>query len=78
MENLDLYLTISGIVVVIIVVLWLISRKKKDVNVTGASIGPLNLDFSEKSVEVISILFSPLAACRNERLTPTPQSRSNG
>lgn len=70
MENLELYLTIAGIVVVIIVILWIILGRKKDVNVIGASIGPLNLEFSEKSVEIISILSSPLAACRNERLTP--------
>lgn len=70
MENLELYLTIFGIVLVIIVVLWIALRKKKNVNVTGASIGPLNLEFSEKNVEVISIISSPLAACRNELLTP--------
>lgn len=70
MENLELYLTIAGIVVAIIVILWIILRRRKNVNVTGASIGPLNLEFSEKSVEDISILSSPLAACRNERLTP--------
>ena len=70
MENLELYLTIAGIVVAIIVISWIILRRRKDVNVTGASIGPLNLEFSEKSVEDISILSSPLAACRNERLTP--------
>lgn len=70
MEKLELYLTIVGIVVAIIVILWIILWRRKDVNVTGASIGPLNLEFSEKSVEDISILSSPLAACRNERLTP--------
>lgn len=70
MENLELYLTIAGIVVVIIVILWIILRRKKDVNVTGASLGLLNLEFSEKNVEIISIVSSPLAACRNERLTP--------
>ena len=45
MENLELYLTIFGIVLVIIVVLWIALRKKKNVNVTGASIGQLNLEF---------------------------------
>lgn len=70
MENLELYLTIVGIAAVIIVIIWIILRRNKEANVTGASIGPLNLEFSEKSVEVINILSSPLAACRNERLTP--------
>lgn len=70
MENMELYLTIFGLVVVITAILWIILRRKKKVNVTGASLGPLNVEFSGKSVEVISILSSPMAACRNERLSP--------
>ena len=70
MGNLELYLTIAGIMVAIIVVLWVILRRKKDANITGVSMWLINIGFSEKSVEFISILSSPLAACRNERLTP--------
>lgn len=70
MENLGIYLTMAGIFVAIIVILWISVREKKDVTLSGANLGPLNLGISEKSVEVISIISSPIAACRNERLTP--------
>lgn len=70
MENLEIYLTIFGVIAAIIITLWIILRRKKKVNLTGTSLGPLNLEFSEKSVEIVSILSSPIAACKNERLTP--------
>lgn len=69
MENLELYLTIAGLVFAIIVILWII-YKKKNIDITGVDIGPLSFEFSDKKVEIIRILSSPLAACRNERLTP--------
>lgn len=70
MEDVDLYITILGIVIVIIVILWIILHRKRGVNITGANLGPLNVDFSPKRVEIISLLSSPLAACKGEKLTP--------
>lgn len=70
MENVELYLLMFGFVVVIIIILFIIIRKNKDVKMTGASLGPLNIEFSEKSVEIISVLSSPLAACRGDKVTP--------
>mgnify|MGYP004534138333 CR=1 FL=1 len=70
MENLELYLKLLGIAVAIVIILFGFLKRKKNVNVTGATLGPLNLEFSEKKVAVISIISSPIAACRRERLTP--------
>lgn len=70
MENLDIYLTIAGIVTAIFIILLIILRKKKHIKASGLSLGPLDLKFFEKSVEFINILSSPFAACKNEHLTP--------
>lgn len=70
MENLELYLKIVGIVTAIFIILFIILRKKNHIKASGVNLGPLGLEFSEKSVEFINILSSPFVACKNEHLTP--------
>lgn len=74
MKNLELCFQIVAVCVPIMIILliFIILLKRKDAKITlkKASIGGVELEISKKDVENISIISSPIAACRNELLTP--------
>lgn len=63
----ELFLTI---IIGVVIVIFVIMQRRKNVDVTGVTLGPVNLEFLEKDVEVIDVLSTPIASCKGELITP--------
>ncbi len=63
-------MSIVVVVCVFLLIAFLYVRKKNKVTMTGATLGPISFEFSDKEIEKIEILSSPIAACKHDIITP--------
>lgn len=72
MEYIDLITSIFFGIIAIVVIVYLVFFKKKNVKLKGINIGPFSaeIDKKEVAVERIEIMSMPIAGCAGELLSP--------
>lgn len=71
MENVNLVISIVFLAVSVIVILWMLIRKKS-VKLTSVDVGPFSVEITKKEtpVDKIEIIDMPIAGCSGEVLSP--------